>query len=571
MRNQEIAEIFSSIADILEIKDENPFRIRAYRKAARNIEDLTEDIEAVARKGKLSGLPGIGKDLAGKIEEYISTNKIKFYENLKKSVSRYVLELMAIPGIGPKTAKLLCDKLKVKGIRDLKRKASRGKIKGIDGIKDKTVTNILKGIDFLKKSEEKTPLDRAEKIADRITGSITNIRGVKKIEVAGSLRRMKESVRDIDILVTSSDPCKVTDAFTGLAASQQVLAHGPTKASVIMREKIQVDIRVVKPSDFGAALLYFTGSKAHNIKLRKMALKKGLKINEYGIFRLATNKKIAGASEENMYKALKMPYIPPELREDKGEIESAIKARLPNLVRAKDIKGDLHVHTKASDGKLSPEEIAALCQKLGYEYVVITDHSASLKIAGGLEEKELMSNVKKIRKLNGKLRKIKLLAGTEVDILGDGQLDYKDSVLKELDFVIAAVHTGFKQSREVITNRVLKAMGNRYVNMIAHPTGRLMDVRGPYEIDLEKVFKAARDTDTTLEINSYPERLDLDDNACRRAKELGVTLGIATDAHTREQFNNMIYGVSTARRGWLRKKDILNCLDLEAFLKRIKK
>jgi DNA polymerase (family 10) len=571
MKNQEIAEIFNNIADILEIKEENPFRIRAYRKAARNIESLQKDIEKVARKEKLTAIPGIGKDLAGKIEEYISKGKIKAYEDLKRGVSKGVLELMTIPDVGPKTAKLLSEKLKIKSIKELEKKASQGKVKGIPGIKEKTVTNILRGIGFLKKSGERTPLGHALKICDEITSKLKKLPEVKRIAPAGSLRRMKETVKDIDILITSNKPQRIMEVFTRMPQVKDVLVHGPTKSSVMTKYNIQVDVRVVEPSSFGSALCYFTGSKSHNIALRKMAVGKGLKINEYGVFRAKTNKKIAGAEEKDIYKALNLAYVEPELREDKGEIELALKDKLPSLVEPGDIKGDLHVHTEDSDGALSMEEIASTCQGMGYEYVVITDHSQTLRIAGGLKEKDLIKNIKKIRKLNKKFKKIRLLAGSEVDILSDGRMDYKNSVLKELDFVIGAIHSGFKQSKEALTRRIVKAMETGYVNMIAHPTGRLMGVRGPYEIDLQKILKVARDTNTALEINAYPERLDLDDDASRRAKETGVMLGIATDTHTKEQFRNMSFGVSVARRGWLEKKNVLNTLSLNSFLKRIKK
>jgi DNA polymerase (family 10) len=571
MKNNEIAEIFNNIADILEIRNENRFRIRAYRKAAQNIEGLGEGIEAIARKKKLTDIPGIGDDLAGKIEEYLSKGKIKAYEDLRKTIARPVLELMAIPGVGPKTANLLHDKLKIKGIEDLKKKASGGRIKEVFGIKDKKILNMLRGIDFLKKAEGRTLLDRAIRISDEITSQLKKHAEVKRIASAGSLRRMKETVRDIDILVTSNKPGKITRVFTKLPQVSEVLASGPTKSSVITKDKIQVDLRVVEPSSFGAALCYLTGSKSHNIRLRKMALKKGLKINEYGVFKAKTNKKIAGAEEEGVYRAIDLAYVPPELREDRGEIELALKDKLPRLVERGDIKGDLHVHSRASDGVLSLEQISSHCRKLGYEYAVIADHSQSLRIAGGLKEKALMKSAKEVRKLNKKLKKIRLLIGTEADILNDGSIDYKDSILKELDFVIAAIHTGFKQSKEAITKRVLKAMDNKYVNMLAHPTGRLLGKREAYAIDLEKVFKKAEETNTFLEINAFPERLDLDDNASRRARELGCTLAIATDAHNGEQFDNMRFGVSVARRGWLEKKNVLNTLDLGRFLKRIKK
>ena len=571
MRNQEIAEIFNNIADILEIKSENRFRIRAYRKAAETLENLTKDVEEVAKNKALSDLSGIGKDLAGKIEEYIKKGKIKAYEDLKKSIPKPILQLMTIPGVGPKRAKLLCDKLKIKNIKDLKKKAEEGKIEGISGLKEKTRANILRGIDFLKKSEGRTPLRTAVNICDEIISRLKKIPEVKNISPAGSLRRMKETVRDIDILVASNNPEKVMNVFAKLPQVKENPVHGPTKSSVITKDKIQVDLRVVEPASFGAALCYLTGSKSHNIALRKMAVGKGLKINEYGIFRVKTNKKIAGKDEKEIYAALNLAYVPPELREDKGEIDAALKDKLPHLVDLGDIKGDLHVHSKSSDGFLKLEEIASTCKDMGYEYVIITDHSKTLRIARGLSEKDLTLNVKKIRKLNKKLKGIRLLAGSEVDILKDGKMDYKDSILKELDFVIAAVHSGFKQSKAVLTTRIIKAMENKHVNMIAHPTGRLMGVRDAYEVDTEKIFKVAKATNTALEINAYPERLDLDDNATRRAKELGVMIGIATDAHKKKHFGNMIFGVSVARRGWLEKKHILNAFRLDEFLKRIKK
>ena len=571
MKNQEIMEIFKAIADILEIGGENPFRIRAYRKAAQNIEGLTEDIETLTRKKKLNDIPGVGTDLAGKIEEYIRTGAVKAYEDLKKTASGPALELMAIPGVGSKTAKLLCDKRKIKSIKDLEKKASKGLIKAVPGLKEKTIANILRGIEFLKKSEEKTPLGTALAISGQIIGHLKKVPGVKKIELAGSLRRMKETVRDIDILITSKSPRKVMDVFTNLPAAKETLMHGPTKSSIIANGKIQVDLRVVSPSSFGSAMCYFTGSKSHNIHLRKMALARGLKINEYGVFKKSTNKKIAGEEEKGIYKALNLAYIEPEMREDKGEIELAARDDLPCLLEPADIKGDLHVHSRSSDGVLSIEEIASACQARGYEYVVITDHSKTLRVAGGLKKKELFANLEKIRKLNKKLKKIRLLAGSEVDILADGSLDYDVSVLKELDFVVAALHSGFKQSKKVLTDRLVRAMKSRHVNMIAHPTGRLMGVRGPYEIDLEKVFKVAGDTNTALEINAYPERLDLDDNASRRAKELGVSIGIATDTHIARQFDNMRFGISVARRAGLEKKDVLNTLSRERLLRRIKK
>ncbi len=571
MKNLELAKVLNQIADLLEIKEENPFRIRAYRKAAQNLEDISsEDLEKLVREDRLTEIPGIGHDLALKTKEFLSTGKIKLHQDLLKKTPAGFLELIAVPGVGPKTAKLLSEKLKIKDINQLERYAAAHKIAGLPGLKEKTEENIVKGIEFLKRTRERTPLAVAYYTANHVVAQLKKISGVNKISPAGSLRRMKETVRDIDILVTSVHPKKVMDGFVNLSLVQEVLAHGVTKASIRSSEGIQIDLRVVEPSSFGAALAYFTGSKEHNIKLRKMAVKKGLKINEYGVFRVKSGRKIAGKTESGIYEIFGLPFIPPEMREDLGEIEAGLKGKLPGLIEMGNIKGDLHVHSDYSDGADSVEDIARACQKMGYQYVAICDHSQSLSIARGLSPKELSKKIDRIKKLNKKLKKIRVLVGTEVDILGDGSLDYKDEILKQLDFVIAAIHTGFKQTEKQLTDRTVKAMKNRYVHAIAHPTGRLMEVRDAYKIDLEKIFKVARDTNTALEINAFPARLDLNDRACQRAKENGVRLVISTDSHTISQLNNMFFGVSVAKRGWLEKKDILNTLPLEKFFKAIK-
>lgn len=580
MRNNEIAEIFNKIADILEIKEENPFRIRAYRKAASNIESLSTDVEELIKEKKLEDIPGIGKDLAGKIEEYTSSGKIKFYEDLKRKVPKGILEFMEIPGVGPKTAEVLYKDLKIRNTKELQMKAKAGKIKEIRGIKEKTIENILKGVNFLKKSEGRTPLNVALKISEGIIAKLKKLKDVIRIESAGSLRRRKETVRDIDIVVAAKKAKDIMNAFVNLAQVKEVLAHGLTKSSVRTAERIQIDLRVVEPESFGAALAYLTGSKAHNIRLREMGVKKHLKINEYGVFKVGTNKKtahpqqgrkIAGRDEEQIYGCLNLSYVPPEMREDRGEIELAQKNKIPKLLEISDIKADLHIHSEASDGSLSLEEIAEISKKKGYKYIVITEHSKTLGIAGGLDEKELFKEMKKIDKINKELKNFRILKGTEVDILADGTLDYKNDVLKELDFVIAAIHSGFKQTKDILTKRIIKAMQNKFVNMIAHPTGRLMGVRDAYAVDINKILKCARDTNTAIEINAYPDRLDLNDINCQTAKDMGVMLGISTDAHTREQFDNMIFGVYVARRAWLEKKNVLNTFELKDFFKKIKK
>lgn len=571
MKNREVAEFFEQIADLLEIKNDNPFKIRAYLKAAQNIRSLTEDIETVAKEGRLEDIPGIGKDLASKIIEIINTGRLKHYEELKKKVPRGILDLIAIPGVGPKTARLLYAKLKVKSVDGLEKLARAHKISGLPGLKDKTEENILRGIELVKKRSERMPLQEALSLADEIISRLKRFPRVRRISPAGSLRRMKETVRDIDILITSANPRKVMEAFVKLPMVGEVLAHGDTKSSILTKTGVQVDLRVVDPSCFGAASVYFTGSQAHNIHIRDMAKKKGLKINEYGVFVGKRNKRIAGKEEADVYKTLKLPLIPPELREDRGEIEAALKGELPRLIELSDIRGDFHIHTNRSDGAHSLKEMIEACRKRGYEYSAITDHSKTLKVAGGLSEKEFIKEIDEIRKINKNFKDFKVLAGTEVEILDDGSLDYKRDILKRLDIVVAAIHSGFKQSKEKLTNRILKAMESGYVNIIAHPTGRLMGTRSAYELDFDRIFKVAKETRTCLEINSFTERLDLDDINSKAAAEAGVKMAIGTDAHMIGQLGSIILGLSVARRAWLTKKDVINTLPLADLLKFLKK
>ena len=570
MKNLEMARIFNEIADMLELQDENLFRIRAYRRAALNLESLGEDLEEVVRRDELRKIPGIGADLALKIKTFLETGRVDFYEKIKKKTPAVLLEMITIPGMGPKTAKLLYSKLKIRSIPDLEKKARAHKISGLPGIKDKTEENIIKGIEFIKKKKGRMLLSTAAYAANEVLERLKRLKEVKKISPAGSLRRQKETVRDIDILVISTKPAKVMKTFTALPQVKEVLAHGPTKSGILTKDDIQVDVRVMEKGSFGAALVYFTGSKAHNIRLRKLAIEKGLKVNEYGVFKGKREKRIAGKTEGEVYESLGLVYIPPELREDQGEIEAALEKRLPKLLELKDIKGDLHVHSDWSDGRYSIEGMAEAARKRGYEYIAITDHSKGLKIAGGLSNKERLKQIDEIHRINRRLKGIKVLAGAEVDIRDNGSLDYSDDILKKLDVVIAAVHSGFKQPGEKLTKRIVTAMKNRYVDIIAHPTGRLMGTRDAYQIDTEEVLKVAKDTDTAIEINAYPERLDLNDIGCRRAKELGVLLAISTDAHITEQFDNMRYGVGVARRGWLERRDVLNTLSWDKVKERLK-
>jgi DNA polymerase (family 10) len=569
MYNSKIADIFRDMARILEIKGDNPFRIRAYERAAQNIESLNEDIETYIKEGRLKTIPGIGQDLADKIVEIVKTADLKAYQQLKKTIPEGLLELLKIASIGPKTAKLLYEKLNIKDINELEKAIKQKKLKGLSGIKEKAVQNILRGIELFKKHKERLPLSTAEVIANDFMTVLKKSTAVNKINPAGSLRRRKETVRDIDILITSKQPSKVMDVFTQHPLVKQILSQGHTKSSVLTPEGIQVDCRVVADKSYGAALMYFTGSKDFNIHLRKIAQKRNLKINEYGVF--SGNKYIAGREEVDIFKLLDLEFIEPELREDIGEIELAAKNKLPVLIKIKDLKADLHIHSKWSDGANSIEEIAEASKKRGYCYIAIADHSQSLKVAGGLSISDLKKKRKEIATVNKTQKGLRILYSAEVDIDSEGKLDYKDEILKEFDIVVAAIHSGFRQSKEKLTRRIIRACQNRYVNIIAHPTGRLLGVRQAYELDFDKVFKAAKQTNTALEINAFPQRLDLNDVYARAAKEAGVKMVISTDAHTVSQLDTIRFGIATARRGWLTKQDVLNTLPVEELLKALKK
>jgi DNA polymerase (family 10) len=569
MKNQEIGKIFNEIADMLEIKNDNPFRIRAYRRAALNVEGLTRNVEALSDP-ELLKIPGVGKDLAAKIVEYISTGKIKAHEELKKEIPPIVLALESVPGLGPKTAMLLHEKLHIKSIDELAQLAEDHKLTGLPGIKTKTEENILKGIGMLKRGMERQPMGKVLPIAHDIVDQLRNSAPLTRIDIAGSLRRWKDTVKDIDILAMSDNPKEVMKAFVQLPQVKDILMHGPTKSSVIITEGLQVDLRVVEKESYGAALVYFTGSKEHNVRMREMAVKRGLTINEYGIFRVQDNKKFGGEKEADIYKILGLQYVPPEMREDRGEIEAAAEGRLPELVTIEDIKGDLHVHSKWSDGSHTFEQIVDAAKALGYSYFALTDHSQGLAVARGLTAERLMDQKKEIEALNKKLKDFRILHGTEVDIKNDGTLDFPDDILKMLDIVVASIHSGFRQTKEQLTARIVAAMKNPYVSIIAHPTGRLIGERDAYEVDMDTVLNTAKETGTAMEINSHPLRLDLSDIYAKKAKEMGVPIVISTDAHVTTQFNFMSYGVSIARRSWLEKEDVANTLDVKQLLKKLK-
>lgn len=563
--NTEIAEIFDKIADILDLLNENPFRVRAYRKAGENIKELTEDIEDLAERGKLTEIPGIGRDLAEKIEEFISTGKIMSYEKLKEKVPEELVKLLGIQGLGPKTLAKLNKELGIKNIDDLERALEREQILKLRGMGEKKVEDIRRGVVLFKKSRERMPLGIALPLAEDIVREINKIPGTKGTIVAGSLRRMKETIGDIDILTMAEDGKHVIEAFTKLPYVKESLAAGDTKGSVVLKSGIQVDLRVVEPGSYGAALQYFIGSKAHNIKLRTIALEKSLKINEYGVFR--GDKKIAGETEEGIYEALGLRWIPPEIREDRGEIEAAQDGKLPNLLEHKDIKGDLHMHSRWSDGKATIEEMALEAKELGYLYIAMTDHSPSSRIAGGLSIEQLYEKKREIDALNKKLTGIKILMGSEVDIKRDGSLDYPDEVLLDLDIVIAAVHSGFKMNIESMTQRMVKALQNPFVHALVHPTGRLIGRREGYEVDMDKIIKKAKEYGKALEINSHYLRLDLNDINVRKAVNFGVKMMISTDSHAPDQLDMMRLGVATARRGWAEKRDVVNTMRLNELSK----
>jgi len=562
-----IAKIFEDIADMLEIKGENPFRIRAYRKAARNIRTLPSELEKFADEGKLEQIPGIGEGIKEKIYEILDTGRLQFYEKLKNDIPPSLVKLLSIPGIGPKLAKRFYDELNIKDIEQLEKMAKEHRLAELEGIKEKTERNILKGIEMLKRGLERMTLGVALPLANEILDQLNKLPEVKRINTAGSIRRRKETIGDIDILTISSDSKKVMDTFINLPQVERVLVSGETKSSVITFDGIHVDLRVVKPESYGSALAYFTGSKAHNIRIREIAMKEGLKINEYGVFDEKANKKIAGESEEDIYQVLDLPFIVPELREDRGEIEAARNNNLPDLVNLSQIKGDLHVHTVWSDGENSIEEMVKAAKERGYKYLAICDHSKSLRIAGGLSEDQLIKQIEEIKELNYKYKNFTILAGSEVDIKADGSLDYTDELLEKLDIVVAAVHTRFSMPGHEMTKRIIKALQNPYVNILAHPTGRLMGVRDPYELDLDEILKVAKKSKVALEINSFPERLDLNDIDSKRAKEYDVMISINTDSHITNQLDYMTLGVSVARRGWLEPKNIINTKPIKKVLK----
>jgi DNA polymerase (family 10) len=570
MRNFQVSFILSDIADMLEIKGENFFKVRAYRKAAHVIENLAVEVEDLMKETPLESIEGIGKAIAGKITEIVNTGTCRYYEELKENFPRGLVEMLKIPGLGARKVKTIYDVLHISSIDELEKAARSHQLRNLPGMGVKTEQAILKGIQMVRGGAGKMLLPTALSIAEDLISKLSGMPEVEKIEAAGSLRRRKEIIGDIDLIIASTYPEDVVEGFLKIPRIAEVTAKGSTKVSVRMDMGIQVDLRIVEPRSFYPALQYFTGSKEHNTKLRSISQETGFKLNEYGIFESEFDRAIFPESEEELYKQFGMPYIIPELREDRGEIEAAMTGRLPEVIDLKDIKGDLHVHSDWSDGVNSIESIALAARAMGYEYIAITDHSKSLKVARGLDEKRLKEQMELIKKLNQSIEGFRILSGIEVDILSDEILDFDDEILKELDVVVASIHSGFKQDREKLTRRILAACENPHVDIIAHPTGRMLGKRDPYDVDMDLILKAAAETGTILEINSSPDRLDLNDLMSKRAKEMGVKISIDTDAHEKDGLKDMKYGVWVARRGWLEKKDVINTLPLDELLKELK-
>jgi DNA polymerase (family 10) len=567
MKNSEVAKVFQDIADLLELKGENVFKIRAYQKAARAIEHHPRELEAMIDDGEdLHSVPGVGEAIAKKTTELITTGRLGYYDDLKAEFPQGITNLLTIPGIGPKTANKLSSELGISSVDELERAINDRRVAKLFRLGEKTADNILRQIQALRRKDQRIPIGEALPIVEEIIAGLHSVPGVKNLTPAGSLRRFRETVGDIDLMGTADNPKDVIDALVALPQVRQVLAQGSTKATVIVSGGMQVDLRMVEHDSFGSLLQYFTGSKQHNISLREKWHKQGLKLSEYGISVVATDKLERFATEEEFYHRLGLQYIPPELREAQGEIEKAAQGAIPELVELSDIKGDLHTHTEWSDGHDSIEELARAAQDMGYQYIAITEHSAGRGIAHGLDVDRLRQQIGEIKALNERLTGIHVLTGIEVDIRADGSLDLPHEILSELDMVNAAVHSAMNQSEEKMTRRVINAIENPDVDMIAHPTCRLIGEREPVAIDLETVFRAAAKYNKIVEINAMPDRLDLKDIHAFRARDLGVKLAIGTDAHSIAHLGLMRFGVGVARRAWCEPQHVLNTLPLEELL-----
>jgi DNA polymerase (family 10) len=574
MKNKEVARIFAEISEYLEMEGVQ-FKPYAYQKAALTLETLKDDVEDLYAQGGLKALkaiPGVGESIAHKIEEYLKTGKMAYYEEFKQKLPIELDEIVGVEGVGPKKAKVLFEKLGIKNLEQLEEAARANKIAPLFGFGEKTEKNILQAIEFLKGSKGRFLLGEILPIATEVLEKLRHFPEVAQADTAGSVRRMRETIGDVDILAISSNPAKVMDFFVSLPGVVKVWGKGATKSSVHMKEGFDMDLRVIAPESYGAALQYFTGSKDHNIALRKIAIDQGYKLSEYGLFQ--GDKMIAAKTEEEVYAKLGMPYIPPEIRENRGEIEAALTGQLPDLIGYGDLMGDLHVHCNWNGGANSIEEIVEAALALGYDYVGISDHTKYLKIERGLDEDQLIARNKEIDQLNDKLRQevkgFRVLKGCEANILADGSIDILDEVLAQLDYVIAGIHSHFRMPRAEMTKRILTAMHNPHVDIISHPTGRIIKRREEYEVVFADMLQAAKETGTILEINSYPERLDLGDVNIHAAKQLGIRMVINTDTHNVSQLHLMRFGISQARRGWAEKKDIINAWPVEKLLQMMK-
>jgi len=572
MENKSIADILTEIADVLDIQGENPFRVRSYRNAARTIADMSQSVKALIKSGaKLEEIPGIGKSLAEKIEEIVSTGRSHFLEELQAKVPPGLTELLKLEGLGPKKVKLLYDELGVDSVDRLEKAAQAGRLRDLAGMGVKTEEKVLKSVEQYRAGMGRFKLSVGFTYAQALLDYLKDVPGLKRLDPAGSFRRRRETIGDLDILAICGKGCKVMDRFSKYGDVAEVLSSGETKSSVRLKCGLRVDVRVLEEESYGAALHYFTGSKAHNVAVRERAKELGLKVSEYGVFRAKDEKRLSGADEEDVFKAVGLPFIPPELREDRGEIQAAEKGELPKLIEPADIRGDLQMHTKATDGKNSITEMAHKAKEMGYAYIAITDHSKAVRVAGGLDEKGLARHLQEIEKVGRQISGMRIFKGVEVDILADGSLDLKDDILKECDVVLASVHSRFNMEEGEMTRRIIKAIQNPYVSILAHPTGRLILEREAYKVNLKEVFQAAIDRGVVLEINAYPDRLDLRDVDARMAKEMGAKLVISTDAHSIVQLELMKFGVFTARRGWVEAKEVINTLPLPALLKILRK
>ncbi|MGD8934354.1 MAG: DNA polymerase/3'-5' exonuclease PolX [Gammaproteobacteria bacterium] len=570
VHNNEIADLFEKLADLLEIEDANPFRVRAYRNAAQTIRGYAESMADLLAKGEdLSALPDIGKDIAAKIRTIVDTGKLPLLAKVESRTPAALSDLMKIKGLGPKRVRALYKNLNIKTLDDLKRAARNGRIRSLDGFGEKTEQMIRQRVERFTGETARTLLIVAQDIANPLVEYLKQSTGIKEVTLAGSYRRCRETVGDLDIVVTAGRNSNVMERFVRYDEVEEVMSMGHTRSTVRLRSGMQVDLRVVPQVSYGAALYYFTGSRAHNIAVRKIAQKKHLKINEYGVFR--GDKRIAGKTEQEVLKQVGLPYIEPELRENRGELEAARKQQLPQLVTLQDIRGDLHCHTNATDGHHSLQQMARAAADRGYEYLSINDHSRHVTVASGLNRKRLLEQIREIDRLNEKHDDIIILKSIEVDILEDGSLDLPESVLKELDFTVCSVHYKFNLSRQKQTERILRAMDNRCFNILAHPTGRLINQREPYEIDLMKIMEAALERGCYLELNAHPDRLDLTDDACIMARDTGLKVAVATDAHCIDDLDYMRFGINQARRGWLESDDVLNTRKLPELLKLLKR